>query len=226
LKIKVFCAYHELVKVSDLKPNPMNPNRHSIFQIELLAKIIAEAGFRDPITVSKRSGFVVRGHGRLEAAKSLRMKKVPVDFQEYQSEADELADLVADNKIQEMSWLDDGKLKEIFEKIDIRSRAVFAGFTDDEIMRIMENPAKIFEDFASEPGSDETDHAPAPAGDGATGPASEEESPEKYLRLQIEMSAAVRDEIIGAVGDYAARNGINISSDAFVEICRKWRESR
>ena len=56
--------------------------------------------------VSNRSGFVVKGHGRLLVAKELGAKQVPVDYQDYESEASEYADLMADNKIQEFSELD------------------------------------------------------------------------------------------------------------------------
>ena len=66
LGIEIHCVYSELRDPRELKPNPLNPNRHSAHQISLLASIIQEGGWRNCITVSKRSGFVVRGHGRLE----------------------------------------------------------------------------------------------------------------------------------------------------------------
>lgn len=59
----VFCRYDELVEVSALRPNPGNPNQHSDGQIELLAKIIKSTGWRAPITVSKRSSLITKGHG-------------------------------------------------------------------------------------------------------------------------------------------------------------------
>ena len=94
--IPIFCAHTELVDIEKLVPNPRNPNRHPESQISLLAKIIKGQGFRNPIVVSKRSGFVIKGHGRLDAAKLLEMSAVPVDFQDYESEAAEWADMVSD----------------------------------------------------------------------------------------------------------------------------------
>jgi hypothetical protein len=67
-EIPVFCAYDELVATPTLTGNPRNPNKHPQEQIKLLATIIRSQGWRAPITVSRRSGFVVRGHGRLDAA--------------------------------------------------------------------------------------------------------------------------------------------------------------
>ena len=78
--ILVHCAYDELVDIAKLVPNPRNPNRHPDKQIELLAKIIKSQGWRAPITVSTRSGFIVRGHGRLAAAQKLGLTEVPVDW--------------------------------------------------------------------------------------------------------------------------------------------------
>lgn len=63
-------------------------------------------GWRSPIVVSKRSGFIVKGHGRLAAARLNQWAKAPVDRQDYATEADEFADMVADNKIAELSETD------------------------------------------------------------------------------------------------------------------------
>lgn len=99
---KFNCAYSELVELHKLIPNPKNPNKHPEDQIERLAKIIDYQGQRAPIVVSKRSGFITKGHGRLEALTLLGWSKAAVDFQDYQDEAQEYADIVADNAI--ASW--------------------------------------------------------------------------------------------------------------------------
>src|SRR5207244_9866035 len=101
--IKVHGAHDELVGLDRLQSHPRNPNKHPQEQIELLGEIIRSQGWRAPITVSNLSGFITRGHGRLAAAKLIGAKKAPVDFQDYSSEESELADMVADNKIAELS---------------------------------------------------------------------------------------------------------------------------
>lgn len=115
--MNIFCAYNKLEKTERLISNPKNPNTHPDKQIELLAKIIDAQGWRAPITVSKRSGFVIRGHGRLEAAKLLNYDKVPIDYQDYENEAMEWADMIADNKIAEMAVLDFITVKELIADI-------------------------------------------------------------------------------------------------------------
>lgn len=129
----VHCAHDAMMPISEMRPHPRNPNTHPPRQIELLAKIIREQGWRAPITVSERSGYIVRGHGRLLAARALGLSVVPVDHQEYESEAAELADLVADNKIAELSKIDADILSEIVldlgnMNIDIELAAVDVAF--------------------------------------------------------------------------------------------------
>jgi len=86
--IPIHCAHDEIADITTLVPNPRNPNRHPDKQIELLSKIIQNQGWRAPITVSTRSGFIVRGHGRLLAAQKLGLTQVTVDRQDYVTEAD------------------------------------------------------------------------------------------------------------------------------------------
>jgi len=104
--VEIKCSYTDLIDVDLLIPNPKNPNQHPEKQIKLLAKIMKHQGWRSPIVVSKRSGFITKGHGRLMAAKQNGWTKAPVDKQDYETEADEYADMVADNKISELSETD------------------------------------------------------------------------------------------------------------------------
>ena len=96
----------KMVPIGELKPHPKNMNRHTPEQIDRLAKILQYQGWRYPIKVSLRSGFITSGHGRLEAAKLLGLKDVPVSFQRYDDEDQEFADIVSDNAIAEWSQLD------------------------------------------------------------------------------------------------------------------------
>lgn len=106
--MKVLCAHTEMSDLDLLVANPRNPNKHPESQIKLLAKIMKHQGWRAPIVVSQRSGFITKGHGRLMAAQLNGWEQAPVDRQDYASEADEYADMVADNKIAELSETDLG----------------------------------------------------------------------------------------------------------------------
>ena len=104
--MKFRCARNAEVSVSEIVPNPRNPNKHTPEQIERLAKIIGHQGQRSPIVVSQRSGLLVVGHGRLEAIKKLGWEKIAVDYQDFVSDAQEYEHLCADNAIAEWATLD------------------------------------------------------------------------------------------------------------------------
>ena len=99
--MNIKCSYSELVDVVKCIPNPKNPNKHPQEQIEKLARIIKYQGIRHPIIISKLSGFICAGHARLEALKILELTQVPVDYQDFENEAQEYAFMVSDNAIQE-----------------------------------------------------------------------------------------------------------------------------
>lgn len=151
--IAVFCAHDKIVDTDSLIGNPRNPNKLPKEQISALAKIIKRQGWRHPIVISNRSGFVVKGHGRLLAAKELGAKQVPVDYQEYESEASEYADLMADNKIQEFSELDEKLsadiLKDIQDSGDIELE--MSAFTEEALNELL---AKSQEGNAKDDGFD------------------------------------------------------------------------
>src|SRR5436190_1123715 len=66
-------------------------------------------------------------------------EKVPVDYQDYASEAEELADLLADNRLSELAELDEDDLKRVIESIresDPSFDVELTGFMEDEIARL------------------------------------------------------------------------------------------
>lgn len=132
--VPVFCAHDEIVEVEKLIPNPKNPNTHPDAQIQALGRIIRQTGWRQPITVSRRSGFIVKGHGRLSAALLEGLAAAPVEYQNYTSEAEEYADLVADNRIAELAEIDNKMLADIFADIDTGEIPLeLTGFTENEV---------------------------------------------------------------------------------------------
>lgn len=102
------CLYDELIPISELKAkfHPQNRNNHPPEQIERLAKILDYQGARRVATISKLSGLLTVGHGRVLAAEKAGWEVYPVNYQDYEDEASEYADLVADNALQEWAELD------------------------------------------------------------------------------------------------------------------------
>ncbi len=87
MSIPVHCAHTRLADPATLQPNPVNPNRHSAHQIQLLASIIPEQDWRNPVTASNRSGLIVRGHGRLHAAPLISCAAIPIDEPDHTGKA-------------------------------------------------------------------------------------------------------------------------------------------
>lgn len=142
----VHCSSDAIVDISSLVPHPRNPNKHPEDQVKLLAKIMRHQGIRRPIVVSKRSGFIVIGHGRREAAILNGWDKYPVDYQDYDSEAMEYADMVADNKIAELAEVDLSMVGEDFIKFGEDFDSDLLGIPDFEI----ENADPLGEDEEDE----------------------------------------------------------------------------
>jgi len=88
----------ELKKVEDLIENPRNTRTHSDAQIDEICNSIKEFGFNNPIQIDDEN-VVWAGHGRLRAAKRLKLKKVPTILNDKLTPAQRKAFGIADNKI-------------------------------------------------------------------------------------------------------------------------------
>ena len=83
--------------VTELILDSRNPRQHSQHQIDQLADSIREFGFVMPVAADER-GQVVIGHGRVLAARKLRMDRIPVVEIRHLSQAQLKALRIADNK--------------------------------------------------------------------------------------------------------------------------------
>ena len=88
------------VSIDKIRPYVNNPKTHPDKQIEHIANSLKEFGWKQPIVVDKNNICVV-GHGRLQAAKKLKMKEVPVVLADDLTDEQIKAYRLADNKISE-----------------------------------------------------------------------------------------------------------------------------
>ena len=135
-----------------VKPYKKNAKKHPQKQIKQVAASIKEFGFNQPIVIDK-DNVVIVGHGRLEAAKLLGLKDVPVlqvDLTKEQANAYRLAD----NKLNESDWdmnLVIEELKELSEPmLDLtgfeKDLIIEPDDKDDEVPDVPEEPtAKLGE---------------------------------------------------------------------------------
>lgn len=132
------CAFKTMVDPKTLKAHPKNPNVHPPKQLEIFVQILGYTGWRRPITVSNLSGFVTKGHGALEAALLAGYAEVPVDTQDYDDEAQELADIAADNQLARMSEMDPTKLKALMTELNTGAfNMELTGFENIKLEKLM-----------------------------------------------------------------------------------------
>ena len=154
MKIEVHCLHDEMVEVANIVENP-HPDR----QLDILAAIIRSQGFRSPIVVSKKSGFIVTGHGRYQAALRLGLDSVPVNYQDFATEAEEWAHLIADNKLSELSENDPESLRDLLTNIQSSDLdSILSGFEDSEIESILSPKDESKESFDEISDDIETEH--------------------------------------------------------------------
>lgn len=103
------------IPIDDIKPYKNNP-RLNEDAIPYVMNSIKEFGFKNPIILDKNN-VIVAGHTRLESAKKLDMKEVPVIYADDLTEEQIKAFRLADNKVAEKSMWDYTKLDEELDSI-------------------------------------------------------------------------------------------------------------
>ena len=89
------------VSVDLLKPYENNAKIHSEEQVQKIADSIQEFGFISPCLIDKENR-IIAGHGRVMAAKSLGLEKVPCVYVEGLTDAQRRAYILADNRLTEL----------------------------------------------------------------------------------------------------------------------------
>lgn len=124
-----------------LRGAAMNPRRHSQKQLQQIAKSIARFGFVNPVLISD-DFEIVAGHGRVQAAKLLGLKKVPTVRLSNLSPAERRAYVIADNRLAQLAGWDRELLAiELQGLIDLQFDDLeLTGFSLPEIDVILEAP--------------------------------------------------------------------------------------
>jgi len=98
-------APSKMMPIDKLKPQGRNVKVHTQEQIAALAKIMSnpKIGFNQPIVIDRKNN-IWAGHGRLEAARKLGMKEVPVVYLGNLTEDEKKAYMIMENRINESPW--------------------------------------------------------------------------------------------------------------------------
>ncbi len=141
----------EYVPVGTLRPYARNARTHSRKQIQQIAKSIERFGFTNPVLISD-SGEIIAGHGRVEAAKLLKMERVPTLRLSHLSEAERRAYILADNKLaQNAGWDQEILALELQGLVDLDFDVDLTGFGLAEIDMILDEAREGSPDTPSGP---------------------------------------------------------------------------
>lgn len=140
-------------KIDDLIPYARNSRTHSEDQINQLASLIKEFGFRGAILIDGDNG-IIAGHGRVLACKKLGITDIPTVDGSDMTDAQRKAYVIADNKVAlnagwdfEMLNIEFNDLKE--EGFDTSLLA----FDDKELTMFDEQDEEPIEDLVQDDGN-------------------------------------------------------------------------
>lgn len=123
----------EQIGIATLIPFAKNSRTHSDAQVAQIAASIREFGFTNPVLIDEANG-IIAGHGRVLAARKLKLTEVPCIRLAHLNEAQKRAYVIADNKLALNAGWDEAMLK--LELADLKALDFdldLTGFSADEI---------------------------------------------------------------------------------------------
>jgi hypothetical protein len=129
--------------IDRLIPYARNARTHTNEQVAQIAASIREWGWTNPVLLGE-DGTIIAGHGRVLAARRLRIREVPVMVAAGWSEAQKRAYALADNKLALNAGWDEAMLALEFADItELGFDLGLIGFSDEEIAALNANPAGL-----------------------------------------------------------------------------------
>ena len=116
--------------IEELRPSPENARVHEDYDLEQIKKSIEHFGFNDPIAVAGANNLIVEGHGRLEAAKRLGLKQVPVIRLDELTDEERREYMIMHNRTAELSMWDFKILAEEVENEELYDFDIDMGLDD------------------------------------------------------------------------------------------------
>ena len=150
----------ETIDIESLIPYARNSRTHSDSQVAQIAASIKEFGFTNPVLIDGDGG-IIAGHGRVMAARKLKLAEVPCIRLGYLTETQKRAYVIADNKLAMNSGWDNEMLKlEFAELTDEGFDLDLIGFSEDELAEILKDPEQLTEGLTDEDATPELPEEP------------------------------------------------------------------
>lgn len=149
---------YKTASLADLIPYARNSRTHSEAQVAKIAASIREFGFLNPVIVDGDKG-IIAGHGRVLAAKKLKLENVPVIEASHLTDAQRRAYIIADNRLAlDAGWDEEMLRVEFAELADLGFDLELTGFGLDEIQAL--EPEQLSEGLTDEDSVPEAPEVP------------------------------------------------------------------
>jgi ParB-like chromosome segregation protein Spo0J len=123
----------EHVVIESLIPYARNSRTHSDAQTAQIAASIKEFGFTNPVLIDEEGG-IIAGHGRVMAARKLKLAEVPCIRLGHLTDTQKRAYVIADNKLALNAGWDNEMLQvEFADLTELGFNLDLTGFSSDEI---------------------------------------------------------------------------------------------
>ncbi len=133
----------ELWPIERLVPYERNARTHSSRQVRQIANSIAEFGFTNPILVDTKDG-IIAGHGRLLAARLLKLPQVPVIILSHLTDVQKRAYILADNRLALDAGWDDEILRSEMQALEHEGFDLhMTGFSADELKTLLVDDSPV-----------------------------------------------------------------------------------
>lgn len=135
----------EHIEIESLIPYARNSRTHSDAQVAQIAASIKEFGFTNPVLIDQEGG-IIAGHGRVMAARKLKLAEVPCIRLGHLTDTQKRAYVIADNKLALNAGWDNEMLKVEFSDLgELNYNLELTGFDLQEIANILDDQDDIEE---------------------------------------------------------------------------------
>lgn len=202
-----------------LKPNDWNPNEMTDEMLESVKYGIRKEGFLTPILAQASTNKIIDGEHRYQAAKSLGLKEVLVQYIDVSDLQAKKLTLAMNNRRghNEAAKLD--SLLSDIKSMDDDLKGIELGFSEDYFNQLVEASTDWLDDLADTDIDKDTSLDEEDASEEVAKKAKSE-----FSRLNFVVTPKQRDVIINKLNKIKKEYNFTQSSDALVKLCEEGEE--
>ena len=134
----------EVMKLSDIQPDPMNSRVHDVHNIEIIKRSLQRFGQYRPFVIQKSNHYIRVGNGMYQAMLLLakqqekQLSEVQVNCIVLDLDDDSASALsILDNKSSDLSYNDNARLGQLFKNMS-QENIELTGFSNQQVTKILQ----------------------------------------------------------------------------------------